>query len=195
MEDQPYKNAFSVEKPKLKLEKPRPDDKPKRPVSKRAEISRRYYVKKTLLQGKVPKNIKEEDVKNEKLQKLNEVLERLKNKDKPVPIEDDEENEYDDDEEEMEEEEEDEIPVRKNETKKKVVSREVYDKSELMDKLDAITDMLMYLVKQEEAREDDENTEDEEEEMEEEEPTPEPVRQKKPIAVNFANQPSKIVYF
>ena len=138
-------------------------EKPKRPVSKRAEISRRYYVKKSLLKGKIPKKLTPDDVKNDKLTKLNEVLERLKKKKEPEPEYDEEEDEDDEDEED-DEEDEDDIPVVKKVD------------NELMDKLDAIIDMLMFLIKKEEERE------------------PPVSVNRKPVFVNIDNKPAKLTF-
>lgn len=207
MEDDYFSPKFAVEKPKVSLKKP--DDKKsdkKQPVikkaepkqvgkkdadppvkSSRSEITRRYYVRKSLMQGKVPKNLKEEDVKNPKLEKLNDILNRLKKKDEPEPVESEEEpdEEDPDDEEPDEEEPDDEEPDEEEE--KPVAKRkpQVLDKDDVISRLDAITDMLMYLVEQEEAREDEEPDDEEPDEEEEKQVAPKPVRH---ANINFPHQ-------
>lgn len=227
MEDNYFSPKFAVEKPKVSLKKP--DDKKsekKQPVikkadpkqalgdakeqeaskkSSRSEITRRYYVRKSLMQGKVPKNLKEEDVKNPKLEKLNDILNRLKKKAEPEPVESDDEEpddeETDDEETDDEEPDDEEHKARQalgDDKPVKVAKRQpqVLDKDDVISRLDAITDMLMYLVEQEEARaeesDDDENAVALGEPEEEEEKPVAPVRH---ANINFPNQRPRVIYF
>lgn len=165
----PKKSDLTDSKPVSKS-----DAKPLDNKNKRAEIARRYYVRKTLLKGKVPRNLKEEDVKSDKLERLNQILNRIKNEKKVVDSEDDED---DDEDEEMEDEEVESKPTpHKASAVTKSVSNksQVYNKDDIISRLDALNDMVMYLVEKSEKEDDDveeedEDADDEEEDEEEEE--------------------------
>ena len=133
---------------------------PKKSVSSRAEISRRYYLKKSLLEGKVPKNANLDDVKLQKVSKLNTIVEQLKNKKngitiipnskpkyKPEPDSEEEDNSEDEDEdlEVTDDEEEDGEPDSEDDNQEEEPD---YRFDELNEKLDAITEMLEFLLKQ-----------------------------------------------
>ena len=123
------------ENPLLKASKPliqaeqEQEPKSKKSKSNRAEVSRKYYVKKSILDGKIPKNVNVDDLRNEKMMKLNEVIDRIKNKNKNVE-EESEDDEEDDSEDEAEEED----------------VEEINEDDELDEKLDYITEKLELVV-------------------------------------------------
>ena len=105
------------------------EQEPKSKKSNRAEVSRKYYVKKSILDGKMPKNVNVDDLRNEKMMKLNEVIDRIINKNKNVE-EESEDDEEDDSEDEAEEED----------------VEEINEDDELDEKLDYITEKLELVV-------------------------------------------------
>lgn len=165
MEKSPLEKSESKTKSKSKIEvvkmkKPPVESvdeedkitKSKRPISKRADISRRYYVKKTLLNGKVPKNANLESIKNDKLLKLNSIIDKLKNN-KSKPIEED--DEADNEEEESNYDDEEDSNYEDEETESQTEDDDELDtcsNDDLMEKLDSIIELIMILAMKQNAK-------------------------------------------